>query len=696
MIINLKVFLICYGGLSLGVIAQPYLTPLGGRTFSLALSKVSSDSLNQQMDSIARAQDSLIKVVEPPFFDDFTHGSFLKPFQYWAQDGGLMIPDTNLWLRNSGVYLNNHLGFDAPSIFVASFDGTDLFGRPYQFSSASSKGKADSLVSVKINLSRIDKDTGAALVFWFQPQGYAHDAPDAGTATESGDSLSLYVRTTRGWQLLWQANGSNLQPFTKVYILLKDTVFFHTNFQIKFQNKARLSGIYDFWHIDRVMLYDRRDSLRSPVQFFQNTLDLSFSKRMSPALRTFRAVPMEHFKHLARFQTNGTLDSHPWLTDSVSAFLNNNSDKNYAVSVGQAFSAITLRALHHQKIELIDFQTKQILKMQGVRTISNNGIISLENQPFTVSPFDTIRLVASNKDLWKGIFLTDSMILELRMSFDFDESATLFRRDSVSAFRVNDTLKQFLSLTDYYAYDDGTAEYGFGINAPAGKLAYQFVIPKADTLTAIDVYFPQMEFDLESARKSFFVCVWKNINFQDARLDSRIVRRPFTAVNYSKHLNEFVRIPLRDTIVLADTFYIGFEEPSFGNYNQLLIGYDIHTNVGNRAFYNVTGKWLPVTFPGSLMLRPVFGRTTLRVHTGVENNRESITVYPNPAYRVLYVESFEKILRVEVLNSLGEKLSEYKEEGISQINLDAFSSGLYIIKLYTATQIVVKKVYKIE
>jgi len=689
-------FCVIYCSVVISVMAQPNLKPITGIHQPAYLMRLANDSVNNQtVDSIARAQDSLIKVISLPFFDDFVKGTLLSSFRYWAHDGGIMIPDTNLWLNNSGVYLNNHLGFQHPSAFVASFDGTDRFGRPYNFASSTAKGKADSLVSLKIDLSHLHADTGAALTFWFQPQGYAYDAPDAGTANDSGDSLSLYVRTKSGWRLVWQTNGTNLQPFTKVYIPLKDTVFFHRDFQIKFQNQARLSGIYDFWHLDRVMIYDRRDSVRSPVDFFRSTLDLSFYERMSPPLHTFRSVPMEHFKAQATFNPDGTLLTHPLLADSVSALVNNNSDKNYAAAIGSIFSAITLRSVTAQKIELINAPNGQILKTQGVKTIGSNGLVSQENQNFTLSPFDSLRFVTSNQDLWRGLTLSDSMILEMRMSFDFAESADLFRRDSVSAFRVNDTLRQYIALTDYYAYDDGTAEYGFGINAPAGKLAYQFVIPKADTLTAIDIYFPQLETDLVNARKNFYISVWKNINLTDARLDSRIVRRPFVSVSYSPYINQFVRIPLRDSIVLADTFYIGFEEPSFGIYNQLLIGYDVHTKYGNKAYYNTAGRWIQVTFPGSLMMRPVFGKTSFRVQTGLQDdNTHKVWLYPNPTRDVVFVEAEDGVVsKVQVFDMTNRLLKTFENANpVTQIDLSELPRGVYIVKVYEGSYIITKKI----
>src|SRR5690606_9637016 len=57
-------------------------------------------------------------------------------------------------------------------------------------------------------------------------------------------------------------------------------------------------------------------------------------------------------------------------------------------------------------------------------------------------------------------------------------------RESVN-YVVNDTARSTFVLHDYYAYDDGTAELGVGVNQDRGKIAYQFVLEEPDVLTHI-------------------------------------------------------------------------------------------------------------------------------------------------------------------------------------------------------------------
>jgi hypothetical protein len=60
-------------------------------------------------------------------------------------------------------------------------------------------------------------------------------------------------------------------------------------------------------------------------------------------------------------------------------------------------------------------------------------------------------------------------------------------------FRVNDTISAWYTMKDYYAYDDGTAEYSAGLAQPGNRLAYQFdVLTDTATLYGFEIYFPYL------------------------------------------------------------------------------------------------------------------------------------------------------------------------------------------------------------
>ena len=75
-----------------------------------------------------------------PFWDDFSFNT----------NSGL--PNDTLWENGARVFVNDGLGINPPSISVATFDGLDSLGNPYNVTDVLAKGFADRLISRKINL----------------------------------------------------------------------------------------------------------------------------------------------------------------------------------------------------------------------------------------------------------------------------------------------------------------------------------------------------------------------------------------------------------------------------------------------------------------------------------------------------------------------------------------------------------------
>ena len=73
-----------------------------------------------------------------PFFDDFANKE--------------VYPKADLWVDNF-VYINDHLQTNAISYGVATFDGLNQFGRPYNTTTPNAYGTADTLTSLPIDLS---------------------------------------------------------------------------------------------------------------------------------------------------------------------------------------------------------------------------------------------------------------------------------------------------------------------------------------------------------------------------------------------------------------------------------------------------------------------------------------------------------------------------------------------------------------
>jgi len=95
--------------------------------------------------------------IELPFADDFS-----------ATD---VYPDSNLW-EDQYVFVNKVMAVNPPTIGVATFDGLDDEGNPYQGFSVDN-APCDTLTSKEINLSSFTTNNNVYFSFFYQAGGYA-------------------------------------------------------------------------------------------------------------------------------------------------------------------------------------------------------------------------------------------------------------------------------------------------------------------------------------------------------------------------------------------------------------------------------------------------------------------------------------------------------------------------------------------
>ena len=165
-----------------------------------------------------------------------------------------------LWVDNF-AYVNNTYPINPPTLGVATLDGLDQYGQPYNNSSNSTYGTADYLTSKPINLSGLSEGDSIYLSFYYEPQGYG-DYPDV------IDSLIVEFRDNGGtWNQMWYDTGwsdPNAVPDTFAQVMIEMPTlttaasFFYNTFQFRFRNKASLYGNNNHWHIDYVKLNQHR------------------------------------------------------------------------------------------------------------------------------------------------------------------------------------------------------------------------------------------------------------------------------------------------------------------------------------------------------------------------------------------------------------------------------------------------------
>ncbi|NJN43258.1 MAG: T9SS type A sorting domain-containing protein, partial [Flammeovirgaceae bacterium] len=238
-------------------------------------------------------------------------------------------------------------------------------------------------------------------------------------------------------------------------------------------------------------------------------------------------------------------------------------------------------------------------------------------------------------------------------------------------FRHNDTIRATYSLSNYYAYDDGGAEYGAALNQSGSRVAYLFEMrtTDADTLIAVDIYFPK--FGDESAQ-NILLQILSNLNDEP----SSILHQQLVPVQRTG-LNKFVRIPLLKTITIQSQFYIGWQQLSFA---VIAVGLDKNSNSSDRIYFNTSNVWVQdVALAGSLMIRPVFGEGD-GIISGLEDRTPDMGPYPNPTSDKFYLARDAKNISVYDFAGRAIDLFFSEEEDRIMIKLQNPSSGVYILR----------------
>ena len=541
-------------------------------------------------------QGSRTQSVSPitlPFWDDFSTSNNL--------------PDTTWWMPSSQVQIITRPGngIMPPTVNVVTFDGVDANGNPY--SPTDTNGPTDSLVSRPIDLTQVPASLRSTvyLSFYFQVKG-------EGNQPQPEDSLLLYFKKSDGgWQKMWPlANDAIPQDPTvfteKLVQVPNDTSFFHDNFQFKFQAIGRQSGWYDNWNIDYIYMDKRRHANDNSY------LDRAYVYPPKSFLSGYTAIPFKEF--------TWNNDHASFLTNSTTWISNLENDVQPV-----KYTAIISDTLNNVILDTIANDLEFILFPNDVKE-ANSGVPDPNKFDLNAdSLFLEIKYFASTGD--KN--LVDSI---------YNAGADTVFYPNIN-LRVNDTVRSYVTIHDYFAYDDGTAEYGAGINQRDGRIAYEFFSNSTQFIDRVDIYFPNISRNQAGSPMEIFILPFLK-DFQNPYLGLTTGSIQHTGIN------QFVSYYFSTSIQVRDTFYIGFRNLADDGL-WTAIGLDKNTDTGDKIYYSVDGTWQQNTdIRGSLMIRPHF---TTGFVTGIDEQTRQLAVYPNPAIdRVTIAGKYQQLTVVDI------------------------------------------------
>ena len=543
--------------------------------------------------------------------------------------GHSINPDSTKWLDDF-VFINNTYSDKQITIGIATLDAIDNSGRLYD--EASSTGfKADELTSQPVNLNYTPFDN-VWFSFYYQAGGLS-DVP------ELNDSLTLQFLAPEEnkWYSVWKAEPPDSNNFFRsVMIKVDQPAFLKQGFRFRFINYATLSanssdpsmvGNCDIWNIDYILLDRNRhegDTIFS---------DVAFRLPLRSILNTHEAMPWKQFRQVFLQEMGSVIPVHYRNNDTI------------------------------------------------VRNVTRDFEI-LDVYQNTLS--HSFSAGATNIDPLSNVSYDANMIYTFNTS---NEDSALFR---IKAFlktdefdpKENDTLVYFQNFSNYFAFDDGSSEGGYGINGLGSRnamAAYRFTSYVQDTIRAIKICFNDSY--QNTNKRAFDLMIWDDNNGVPGNV---LYTREEVMVEQGEFINGFYTYLIPEGVVINNNFYVGWKQRSETFLNA---GFDVNTPHAGKQLYWINGLWQESQVQGSIMIRPVLGEP-LRI-TGIKDvikdvikrNLSQIKVWPNPAHDYIRIDGPDIQLKesvfIRIIDLNGHEL--IKVPFREQIDISSLHEGIYTV-----------------
>lgn len=535
------------------------------------------------------------------------------------------FPDEGRW-SDINVFINNTYSDRQITTGVATFDAINNSGTLYE--TASSTGfEADHLTSQPLNLD-FSPAENIWLSFFYEPGGL-------GDEPEPGDSLTLqfFAPAENKWFSIWRAAGSDQRGFKPEIIRIDHPRYLRKGFRFRFVNYASLSsgisdpamrGNCDHWNLDYVILDRGRNAADTSVA------DVAFRTPLRSVLKTHEAMPWKQFRQA------------------------------YLQEMGSAIP------IHYRNNDII---TRNVTRNFNIRDVYRNlSVHSFSAGATNISPW-------TNVDYNAGLIYT------------FDSNNSDSARFLITCYLItddfdpkeNDTIKYIQDFSNYFAFDDGTSEGGYGINGMGSRnamAALRFRSYITDTLRAVQICFNDSY--LNSNKRAFDLMVWDDNNGIPGNV---LYSYEEFMVEKGEGINGFHTYVLPDGVEVAGVFYVGWKQRSETFLNA---GFDVNTLHNGKQFYWLNGEWRMSQVQGSLMIRPVTGdplKTTSSDDISTSPIDNSFIIFPNPASDVINVLLPGGIplgpVNISFYDLHGREMKRVQYN--QQIDISFLSKGTYIV-----------------
>lgn len=578
---------------------------LSGNVFAQPVEELGPVTGRPQTYTPAKVKKKTTASVSLPFFDDFSYDQH--------------YPDTALW-EDANVYVNQTYSQAPPTLGVATFDGLNKDGLPYDLSRLSTDS-ADVLTSRAIDLSNTIDST--YLSFFWQAGGN-------GEQPEPIDSFNLkfYSPQTKTWSRVWGVFGVDSTGFTQVMIPVTKPQHLRDGFKFRFTAYGAQAGAFDTWNLDYVRLSDQRT--KSDSSFTEP----AFTRPHASLLKNFEAVPWFHYNTLAPIENKSTLFHY--------------YQRN--IAPGQALN--------------LNLCIYQISAFGNTLASNNTGDATKDNShnPNVETLFDCA---------------INSFALPTPPTNEFEiEAIATYSGFSSATKGPNDSIVRNQVFKNYYALDDGSAERAYQVRDNRGGFVIaKYDIAEADSLLGVYLYFLPSEYDVE--QNEFSIVVYENNNNLPGNLlyetDSLYTPR-YTSTDF------MLPYQLDKSLWITTPVFIGIRQKTNV---RMPIGFDVNTEKTTKVYFGTIGNLYESFQPGNLMMRPYMRYQPMDLAVAeIEPKTLDLGIYPNPASNYIRIESTEEHqgLKFTITNLSGQLI----QTGVldSEIRFSTnINSGVYLLRI---------------
>jgi len=534
-------------------------------------------------------------------------------------------PSAALW-QDAKVWVNDEMALFQNSLGVATFDGLNENGFAYKENALGSDSLADVLTSAYLDLQGL---SNVYLSFQLQEGG-------RGELPSNNDSIVVeyWSPVTADWTQVWGQKGSGTSgPFSSVILPVQGANYLQKGFRFRFAAYGARAGAYDIWNIDYVQL----DKDRNP----------------SDTIITEPAIARAHPLIIG----SGAYTSWPWWVSNASSVANRPSTLEFIYRRNGAVPS------GGWSLNLGQFRWEE----NGVLVQQTTAVPVITNTQHNQDQTFTVSVPSAAMNSFSGPTTVSSKVW-------FDGSA--------AGFRSNDTVRGTLTLENYLALDDGSAERAYAVqNVVGGRVAQKFKVGGlggSDTLKGM--YFNFVDAG-EAYTSTFRMAVWAPADSGDGPGNilymSDSLYRPFTGyyrgdmmpydLDSSVSLNAYAEVWLGYICTSSNPMYLGLDQqrtlPS-----------------GMPRYYGDGFNWYQSLEPGVAMMRPYFRYSPTDM--AVEELAQDFKVYPNPSSGSLSIESPSAHYVLRTLT--GATVAAGHVEGYDNLELHHLDAGLYILSLRTA------------